>query len=212
MARKVGALATSSTAACQSFLKTRNTAILNCIPQGFQSVRSILDVGSWYDGYSILRDTAVKDKWWDRTKIKFGLLDHSPAEKAREAALNASKMSGLAMAGGAILTAAPLIINGVRAYSSHREAGKWDKVNVLFVEGLRHASSIYIYVLIEHAKRTQIAISSPRTLEILFQALIESGIRPSNIEDRSPEAFAALIRQKSQTIKTWKEDVGRMVS
>jgi len=45
---------------------------------------------------------------------------------------------------------------------------------------------------------TQIAISSPGTLEILFQALIESGIRPSNIEDRSPEAFAALIRQKSR--------------
>ncbi|OCL12232.1 hypothetical protein AOQ84DRAFT_373270 [Glonium stellatum] len=211
MAAQVGDLTTSSSAVCRAFVQARNNAILSCIPTAFQTARSLLGMVSWYDSYKGLQNMVVQDKWLDKVRMTVGMLDHSPAGKAREAALSALMSTGWVRACGAVVAATPLVMTGIRAFNSHTEASKWDKVNVLFVESIRHATSTYIYVLIEHTKQSPIAISSPQTIDILFQALMEAGIRPANIDDRSPEAFAAVIHQKAQILTTWKDDIEKIV-
>jgi hypothetical protein len=85
-------------------------------------------------------------------------------------------------------------------------------VNILFVEGLKHAQSVYVYVMIEHNKCRPVTFSSRNNADLFAQTIKEAGIWPENITETTPEAFAALIRQKAEMLRTWKADVQKVIN
>jgi hypothetical protein len=84
-------------------------------------------------------------------------------------------------------------------------------VFVLLVEGIRHATHTWVYVVTVYQRSHVVAFSSRVSAIQLAQMLEESGMRFENGVDINVDMIKARLRQRSEMLKTWGADIRKLV-